>query len=215
MLDAICFDFDGTLVNSMEVAFGAFVRLGPEFGCRPFTRAQLLELRGLHVRDVIRAVGVPLHRVPRLAQRMRRAMRAELMDTPPVAGMPEVLEQLAGRGYRLSVLSSNAESSVREYIDRHALPGLGRVVGDTGLFGKAKALRRLACLEGVSAQRLLYVGDEIRDIEAARRAGVRSGAVGWGYNTLERLAAMDPDDLFEHPDDLLECLPGRPAAPSR
>ena len=207
MLDWICFDFDGTLVNSMEVAFDAFVQVGPEFGCKPFTRSQLLELRGLHVREVIRAVGVPLYRVPQLARRMRRIMRDELMVTPPVEGIAEVLETLARRGYRLAILSSNAEGSVREYIARHALNGFELVIGDAGLFSKSKALRGLLRRERIPPSHLLYVGDEIRDIEAARRAGVRSAAVGWGYNALERLRAAGPDYLIEAPGDLLASLP--------
>ncbi|MBK1719426.1 HAD-IA family hydrolase [Thiocystis violacea] len=209
MLDCICFDFDGTLVNSMEVAFDAFVRVGPEFGCKPFTREQLLDLRGLHVREVIRAVGVPLYRVPQLARRMRRMMRAGLMDTPPVEGIGEVLEVLARRGYRLVVLSSNAENSVRDYLARHDLNGFERVIGDTGLFSKSKALRELAHGMRIAPERLLYVGDEIRDIEAAHRAGVRSAAVGWGYNTLERLADLRPDLRLDRPRDLLDVLETR------
>nr|WP_276570178.1 HAD-IA family hydrolase [Thiocystis violacea] len=208
-MDCICFDFDGTLVNSMEVAFDAFVRVGPEFGCKPFTREQLLDLRGLHVREVIRAVGVPLYRVPQLARRMRRMMRAGLMDTPPVEGIGEVLEVLARRGYRLVVLSSNAENSVRDYLARHDLNGFERVIGDTGLFSKSKALRELAHGMRIAPERLLYVGDEIRDIEAAHRAGVRSAAVGWGYNTLERLADLRPDLRLDRPRDLLDVLETR------
>lgn len=206
MLDRICFDFDGTLVNSMEVAFDAFVRVGPEFGCKPFTREQLFQLRGLHAREVIREIGVPLYRVPQLARRIRRLMREGLMETPPVEGIREVLDGLSRGGYRLILLSSNAEDSVRDYLARHALPGFEQVIGNVGVFGKAKALRALTRRERIPPERLLYVGDEIRDIEAARRAGVRSAGVGWGYNTPDPLAATGPDMLCIHPQDLLILL---------
>ncbi|WP_295403019.1 HAD-IA family hydrolase [uncultured Thiocystis sp.] len=202
----VCFDFDGTLVDSVDAAFHAFQHVGPQFGCAPLTRERLDELRGLHVREVIRVLGVPLHRVPRLASRMRGAMRAELLETPPIEGIAGVLEELSRRGFRLGVLSSNAKSSVLAYCERHGLDGFDFIVAGTGLFGKATALRVLLRRQGIQPKDLLYVGDELRDLEAARAAGVRFAAVGWGYTSLERLAAAGPDMLLQRPGDLLERL---------
>ena len=202
----VVFDFDGTLVNSVEAAFHAFQQVGPQFGCAPLTRARLDELRGRHVREVIRALGVPFHRVPRLASRMRVAMREELLETSPIAGIAEVLDELSRRGYRLGVLSSNAKSSVSAYCERHGLDGFDFIVAGAGLFGKATALRVLLRRQGIQASDLLYVGDELRDLEAARAAGVRFAAVGWGYTSLDRLAAAGPDYRLERPGDLLECI---------
>jgi phosphoglycolate phosphatase len=199
----ILFDFDGTLVDSLDAAFSAFGQVGPEFGCAPLSRERLERLRGMHALEVVHALGVPMYRLPQLASRMRRAMRDDLMETAPVLGIGEVLETLLQRGHRLGVLSSNARGSVREYVRRHRLPGLDAVVGGTGLFGKASALRRQARRRGVGLERLVYVGDELRDLEAARDAGVRFAAVAWGYTPLESLAAGGPDFQCRHPRDLL------------
>jgi hypothetical protein len=86
-----------------------------------------------------------------------------------------------------------------------------RVVGGTGLFGKAGALRRQARGRAFDPGRLVYVGDELRDLEAARDARVRFAAVAWGYTPLERLAAAGPDFQCRHPRDLLsiDTGPGR------
>lgn len=200
----ICFDFDGTLVKSMDAAFNAFERVGPELGCKSFTRDALLAMRGLHVRDVIREMGIPFYRVPRLATRMRKAMRTELMQTPPVAGMAETLELLAGQGHRLGILSSNAPDSVREYVALHGLTGFSFIVGGASLLKKQSALRTLLRRQRLRPDELIYVGDEVRDIEAARAAGIRCAAVVWGYNSAHRLALEAPDYLIEHPSELLK-----------
>jgi phosphoglycolate phosphatase len=199
----ILFDFDGTLVNSLDAAFSAFQRVGPEFGCGPLDREGLERLRGLHALEVVHALGVPLYRLPQLATRMRRAMRGDLMETSPVEGIGDVLEVLLRRGHRLGVVSSNARASVRDYVRRHRLPGLDVIVGGTGLFGKAGALRKQVRQRRVEPGRLLYVGDELRDLEAAREALVRFAAVGWGYTPLERLAVRTPDYQCHQPRDLL------------
>ncbi|EGV33722.1 Haloacid dehalogenase domain protein hydrolase [Thiorhodococcus drewsii AZ1] len=205
-LPQICFDFDGTLVYSFDAAFNALQSVGPAFGCGDLTREQLQDMRGMHVRDVIRILGVPLYRVPQLARRMRAAMRAELMETPPVEGVPELLLELDRRGYRLGLLSSNAESSLRDYVARYGLNQFDVVIGGTGLFSKARALRGLIRREGIRAADLIYVGDELRDLDAARDVGAGFAAVSWGYTAPEGLASAGPDCLLERPGDLLEHL---------
>lgn len=202
----VCFDFDGTLVDSVDAALNAFAVVGPAFGCQPLSRAQFRQLRGLHLRDVLRTLRVPFYRVPQLARRMRTAMRAELMETPPVPGISNLLKGLSGSGQRLGVLSSNAGSSVEDYLARHDLAYFDFVIGGTGLFSKASALRGLIRREGIQPSDLLYVGDELRDVEAAQRVGARCAAVGWGYTALDSLAAARPDYLAGHPDELLAQL---------
>ncbi|NEV60748.1 HAD-IA family hydrolase [Thiorhodococcus minor] len=187
----------------MDVAFSAFERVGPEMGCKPLTRDALLAMRGMHVREVIREMGIPFYRVPRLAKRMRQAMRADLMETPPVDGVIEALEVLVARGHRVGILSSNARDSVLEYAERHGLKGLDFVVGGAALLKKESALRRLLRRERLAAGDVVYVGDEVRDVEAARAVGVAAVAVGWGYNSPEGLARAAPDHLLNHPRELL------------
>ncbi len=60
------------------------------------------------------------------------------------------------------------------------------------LFGKAKKLKRAVALTETSPSRTIAFGDEVRDIEAARAAGIDSGAVLWGYATRDVLAASNP-----------------------
>ena len=51
---------------------------------------------------------------------------------------------------------------------------------------------------------VLYVGDEVRDIEAAKKAGIRIAAVTWGYNSKKALEAYKPDYLVTKPEELLQ-----------
>jgi phosphoglycolate phosphatase len=52
------------------------------------------------------------------------------------------------------------------------------------------------------------IGDEIRDIEAARAAGIACGAVTWGYAAPNALKALGPDLVFEQMDDIARALAG-------
>ena len=52
----------------------------------------------------------------------------------------------------------------------------------------------------------MYVGDEARDMEAARRAGVHSVGVTWGFNNRSALEKANPEKLVDKPKDLLKLF---------
>jgi phosphoglycolate phosphatase len=127
------------------------------------------------------------------------------------AGVPELLRDLRGRGVRLGVLSSNTEDNIRACLGAAGQADLFEfVVGYSRLFGKARALRRMLRAAGVPAARCLYVGDEVRDLEAARRAGAAFAAVSWGFHAEELLTAHGPTYLVRAPGDLLAVIGFRP-----
>ena len=80
-----------------------------------------------------------------------------------------------------------------------------------GLFGKARRLRRLLARRGVAPDRALCIGDEIRDLEAARALGCPFGAVAWGYTDPRALAAQGPEHLFSEPGAIARLVAGAAA----
>jgi phosphoglycolate phosphatase len=64
------------------------------------------------------------------------------------------------------------------------------------LFGKAAKFRSVMRRARVDPARAIAIGDEVRDIEAARAVGIACGAVSWGYAAPDALAAPEPDVLF-------------------
>ena len=59
---------------------------------------------------------------------------------------------------------------------------------------------------GVTPDRVLAIGDEVRDLEAARAAGIDFAAVTWGYTAPERLLAHKPNVVFERMEEISERL---------
>jgi hypothetical protein len=57
--------------------------------------------------------------------------------------------------------------------------------------------------EGVEQQHFLYIGDDVRDVEAATQAGVDVGAVGWGFHTQKQLSGESPTYLWSCVNDVL------------
>jgi phosphoglycolate phosphatase len=74
------------------------------------------------------------------------------------------------------------------------------------LFGKNKIITNILKRRHLEKEETCYIGDEDRDIEAAKKAGVKSAAVTWGFNTKKRLASINPDFLITKPSDILTIV---------
>jgi phosphoglycolate phosphatase len=193
--DLLVFDFDGTLANSASWFRSILPDLARRFGFRCPDQEELEVLRHKPPREVMRILKIPGWKLVFIAVHVRkRAAKAEAF--PLFDGVPEALRALAAGGVKIAVVSSNAEGNVRRALG----PELSALVSSwscgAGMFGKAKHFRDVLRETKVAPERALSVGDEIRDIEAARDVGVKTAAVTWGFGMKPALEAAKPDLLF-------------------
>jgi len=194
--DLLVFDFDGTLANSAGWFRSILPGLARRFGFRCPDPQELEELRHRPPREVMRILRIPGWKLVFIAAHVRRrAAQAEAF--PLFDGAAEALRAIAAEGVKIAVVSSNAEGNVRRALG----PELSALVASwscgAGLFGKARHFRAVLRQTKVAPQRALSVGDETRDIEAAREVGMKTAAVLWGFGTKPGLEAAGPDFLFE------------------
>lgn len=201
--DLFLFDFDGTVADTLEVSRLILNELAEEFRFRPVLVEDLDHVRSLGTREFIRHLGVSAWRVPRISRRGIRLLQERISAVRPIRGIPPVLEELHARGHRIGILTSNSESNVLSFMARHRLPYIHFVRSSSKLFGKSREMKRILKSEGIAPERALYIGDETRDIEAAKEAGLRMAAVSWGFNAASTLAALTPDHLLHEPSEIL------------
>ncbi|MEB3274804.1 MAG: HAD hydrolase-like protein [Prochlorothrix sp.] len=199
------FDFDGTLADSLDTVIAIANRLAPEFGYPPTTAAEIEQLRNVSSRDILRSGRVARWKIPFLLRRLNRELWGELDQLRWIAGMEPVLRQLEAEGHQLGLVTSNSGRNVRQFLaDRQMLTRFKVLQAGVTILGKQRVLKRLVRRQGWAAEQVCYVGDEVRDVEAARGAGVRSIAVTWGFNTTTVLNRANPDYLIDHPAELIE-----------
>jgi phosphoglycolate phosphatase len=201
----VVWDFDGTLADTFGLSLATFNELARRWGFRPITDPEAA--RRLTNREFLRAHGISWLRLPRVLRAFQAAVRGQMAGVPLFAGIPELLRDLRGRGVRLGVLSSNTRDNILVCLQAAGLAeAFEFVVGYSRLFGKARALRRTLRLLGVPPGQCLYVGDEVRDLEAARRAGAAFAAVSWGFHAEELLSAHGATYLVRAPAELLAVV---------
>jgi HAD superfamily hydrolase (TIGR01549 family) len=205
----VLFDFDGTLVDSFAVLVAIANRHANHFGYPHLDQARCDRLRRMTARAVLRELGLPWWRWLCLLHRLRRDFRQALPYLQPVAGMGELVRHLHRQGYRLGIVSTNSRRNVQRFLDRHQLTDCFELIrGSSPPLGKARLLRRLLHRQGWRPEQVLYVGDELRDIEAGQQLGMAVAAVTWGFNDPQLLANEKPALLVQRPVELWEFLEG-------
>ena len=203
----IIFDFDGTLVQSLDTVVTIINRLAPEFGYRVSSPEQIACLRQVGTREAMLQVGLPWYKLPFVTRRLRAEINEEIHCLQLVDGIKDVLQQLRTEGYRLGIITSNAKKNVQSCLHNHQLEEcFDFVESEFNLFGKARTIKKAIAKYKLDRQTVIYVGDEARDMQAARKIPVVAIAVAWGFHSRDLLAASSPDYLIESPMELLEIM---------
>jgi phosphoglycolate phosphatase len=124
----------------------------------------------------------------------------------PIAGIDEVIKYLKERGLTIGILSSSDSKIIKKFIRKNNLDVFDFIRSKRNLFGKAPEIKKILKMYNLSPGQAFYVGDEVRDIEAAKVAGVFSVAVNWGFNSKKALQKADPDYFIDAVSDLKKIL---------
>lgn len=195
--DLAVFDFDGTLADSLAWFWSRYDEAARRFGLRRLDRDAFERLRGADTRTILRETGTPLWKVAAIARFMREAAAREVDAIDLFPGVEPMIGRLAAGGVRLAIATSNTEENVRRVLGPALAARFEAFSCGSSLFGKGARLRALLRRLAVDPARAIYIGDEIRDAEAARSVGMAFGAVSWGYQRREALEATGPDELFD------------------
>ena len=204
----ILFDFDGTLADTGELALRTLNTLAPEFGLTPITREEIPALKMLSAWQLlVRRSGIPLWnliKIWKLERRAREEFARHAEEIRLFAGIPEMVQALRAVGVEIGIVSSNDREIVVDALNRAGIQ-VDFIHSGSRLFGKARAIKEALREYDVVRSRVVYVGDELRDVEACKKAGIDMIAVGWGFNAPEALRASGAR-LAATPQELLAIL---------
>jgi phosphoglycolate phosphatase len=198
------FDFDGTLADTLPWFFSAVNRMADKHGFKRIEAGEVDMLRGYSARQVVAHLGVPAWKLPRIGIDMRRLMAEDIASIRPFNGIGAMLQGLSGRGVALAVVTSNGYDNVRHVLGVECAALIRYYECGTSLFRKRGKLRSVLKESGVRPGEAIFIGDEIRDLEAAMAEGIPFGAVAWGYTHAETLAAYAPAEVFADVAEVVE-----------
>ena len=214
MIRAVLFDLDGTFADTAPDLANAINGMRAARGLEPLPVSATRPVTSLGARGLLAAgFGIgPDH--PDYA-----ALREEFLDryerdicreTRLFPGNAELIDALDSRALRWGIVTNKAERLARRLLDALNVTGRAACIvgGDTTPHLKPHpAPLHAACrIIGADPRACVYVGDDLRDIQAARAAGMKSVAAAWGYLNGSEPESWKPDYLISRPAELLDLL---------
>ena len=210
---AILFDLDGTLADTAPDLAAALNKLRTERGMEPAPYASLRPYASAGARGLI---GAGLGLQPDVDE--YEALRVAFLDNYAAAisvhsrlfdDVPELLRRLEEAGISWGIVTNKAMRFTDALVPRIGLGHAGCIVsGDTTPHAKPHPAPLLKAAQqlGISPSACWYVGDDLRDVQAGRAAGMTTIAAAWGYCGSDGPAKWNAHAIAAAPLDLLELI---------
>ncbi len=204
----VIFDFDGTLADTFGWFAAMLNTMAVKYHFKQVDPSEYETMRGLDARAVLKYLGVPLWKIPLIAAHMRKIMGDDIHHIALFEGVENVLRRLSQMGATLAVVSSNSAENIRHVLGAELAALIAHFECGVSVFGKEAKLRKILRQGGIPRSDAIYIGDEIRDHQAAQDLGIAFGGASWGYTTPAALAAHAPGDVFARVEDILTRIAG-------
>ncbi len=195
----ILFDFDGTIANTFDY-YRNLLKKQDYYGIDDQTTTRF---RGMNFWDVITELKIPLWKLAYLAWILKNRLNKDMELIAPFEGIYELLKLINSKGIGIGILSINSKKNIEKFCKHNVIePFIDDIWSVFILSEKDPAIGKILKTKKLQKEEMLYVGDEIRDIKAAKKAGIKIAAVTWGANTSDSLINNSPDYIINSPKEL-------------
>ena len=196
------FDFDGTIADTFDVMLKVSRLLAQEFGFHSIESHEIESFRDKTSLQVLASLKIPFFKIPRILKKARSEFSKEMSFVKPFPDIGQTLFKLKPLSQKMGIITTNSQKNVKNFLENYDLNVFDFITTTSKISQKYQELKKLRSQTALKTT-LLYIGDETRDVEAAKRAGATSIAVTWGYNSLKALQSCQPDGLAHSPRELL------------
>lgn len=165
------------------------------------TPTTLVELKKGSIKQAMRWAGVKFWQIPGLLSMGRSYMKERANDIQMFDGIPQLMKDIPA-STDLYVLSNNDSTTIEQVLIANGLNNKVRVLPRPSLFNKDKSIKRLLKLNKYFNKDVIMVGDEVRDIEAGRKAKIHSVGVSWGLQDKSLLKKAKADEVCDSVGEL-------------
>lgn len=208
----IAFDFDGTLADSFYLAREYYDLAAKDSGIKGLTREEINTLRNtkfslkygfnLLLNNKVNALGVL-----RLAKNLIEELLFNKQRLELFKGTVELLQELNESGVNIFLVTYNQKIIVDSTLEKYNCKDLFKEIYQVDLWkSKSNTIKSLIEDHKINSDDIVFIGDEIRDVESAHSVGVKAIAVEWGFNTPKVLKESKPDWQVKNLNELSKLL---------
>jgi phosphoglycolate phosphatase len=202
----IIFDFGGTIADSFAWFVGALNKAAKKFDFREVALDEIETVRRYNYQQILRHLGISKWKLPLINLYLRRLQANAINTIPLFPGIDKTLRELAAAGITLAIVSTNSKANVVRALGAETSAVINHFGCGFSVFGKASKFKTILSKSGVAPQCAIAIGDEIRDLQAARATNIAAGAVAWGYADFSTLLTYSPTRSFDSVTDMRTSL---------
>jgi len=211
MISTIIFDFDGTIADTLPFSFKKFLEIAHLLKIDDLTDKEIIkEIRSKSYQELLngsfKRAWLKIPFVINIVKSMQVELEKEMSNIKFFPGVKKLLCNLRKDEYKLSIISSNRIENIDKFIKHNDLDIFDFVHGKTDLFGKAGYLGKFLDDFDLDSSEVIYVGDEIRDVEACKKVGIKIIGVTWGLHTPEALQKAGVDYIVKKPSEVFKII---------
>jgi phosphoglycolate phosphatase len=204
MARILLFDYDGVLVDSLDIFMNHFISACHKEGFSQIhDKKSFLHLFNKNLYESMLEIGMDLEVILRVVHQVRDGLFKDQHNLKLFPGIHEMIEYLAQYN-ELFVVTSNESKVVDSFLQSQ------RIYDFSGIYGSDNGGSKVNKINSIKKQYpdadFYYIGDTIGDIDEGRKANVKTVAVTWGWHDASELASNKPDYLIDAPKKLIKII---------
>ena len=200
------FDFDGTVADTLPILINDVYKINDELKLIEAEDVDIEDIRKKSTEQFLKDLNLGPIKLVRFIIKFRKLFNEHLDDVPVTRDLKPVLEKLNQSNIYLGIVTSNSKSNVKRILKANKLSMFSFVDSSFWFFKKDKLLVKAIKKHTLNSEYTYYIGDETRDVRAAKDAGLKMISVTWGIGMEPILKRFQPDYIIDRPQELLEIL---------
>lgn len=200
----VMFDYDGVIVDSLEVFTSRFSQACRENGFKEVNESKdVMDLFDGNIYETMMRKGLDESTIDNILKRYEVLQGEQLADLELFNGLAEALDRISEK-HQVYIITSNLSSATIHILSRNGIECFQDVIGAEKEKSKIKKIQNtMSVYPGMPSY---YVGDTKGDMVEGKSAGTQTIGVTWGWHTPHKLKEGSPDFLFNTPKELADFL---------
>lgn len=192
----VMFDFDGTLADSYPLFIKTLNNAADKYKFKHVGKKEENDLKHYSAREIIKILQISKWKMPFFIKYIRHNMTEKFDQVALFEGVGSLLQDLKHQGVKVAIVSTSSYQYVANILGEENTALIDHFECSASPFGKSKNIKKTLKKFAFHKQECLLIGDEIRDIDAARKVSIPIGVVSWGYTHIDALNNHKPDESF-------------------
>jgi phosphoglycolate phosphatase len=203
---AIFFDFNGTIADTGDATIHIYNQLRKEFKLNDLNPTELVALKSRSPFYYAWKLGMRPWNFAKIKKESAIIVSSLITNANTFIEMKSTLKSLAEKEVKLFIISSNAYDDIYDFLKRHELDYFFEVYDNVTLNKKHRTIKKVLTKHYLSTHEVLFIGDEMRDYEASKKAHVPFVFAKWGHIGDKGLLFNEPVLVNNSPLEILDLI---------